>query len=87
MRRAFTIFGLLAVIAIVHGTLQKAGAFAEKPSETIQLETSIEQAPDSEFSVFEGLKNGLNRFWLYSGFANAKAGNLYKSDGPVFSLL
>ncbi len=77
MKRAITIFGLIALITIIHATLHKAGAF----NHNLTSKVSTEQVVDSDeyqpdIGVFEGMKAGLERFWLYSGFANAKAGNL-----------
>jgi hypothetical protein len=77
MKRAITIFGLIALITIIHATLHKAGAFNHNLTSKVsteQLVDSDEYQPD--IGVFEGMKAGLERFWLYSGFANAKAGNL-----------
>jgi oxaloacetate decarboxylase beta subunit len=77
MKRAITIFGLIAVLAIVHATLQKAGAFTKSIQDTVQVETSVPTITNTaEVSISEGMVNGLNRFWLYSGFANVKIGNI-----------
>lgn len=77
MKRAFTIFGLLAIIAIAHATLHKVGAYSTDSDSIEQVQSEVvgsdtEQGPDS---VVDGMIKGVQRFWLYSGFANAKAGN------------
>lgn len=78
MKRAFTIFGLLAIIAIVHATLHKVGAYNTnstdaEPVQTEVVASTVEEVPAG---VLEGMVSGLQRFWLYSGFANAKLGNV-----------
>jgi oxaloacetate decarboxylase beta subunit len=77
MKRAITIIGIISVLAIIHAVLNKTGAFNDKtPSaEKVEYVTNVEPQ-DPEFSVLEEMKFGLKRFWMYSGFANAKAGNI-----------
>ena len=77
MKRALTILGILAVLTLVHSTLHKAGAYdsaAFEVTQTDQLTDNDSHLP--EVGVLSGLFSGLERFWLYSGFANATAGNI-----------
>lgn len=78
MKRAFTIFGLIAIIAIVHATLQSTGAYGKTLSSvTSQIdEVQIEHNSEANATVSEAIFSGLEKFWLYSGFHNAKLGNI-----------
>jgi carboxybiotin decarboxylase len=77
IKRSITIFALLVIITIIHSTLHKAGAFNDKTTNTVQIEQQTSDVTQvNEIGVLEGMQNGLSRFWLYSGFSNAKGGNL-----------
>ncbi len=61
-------------MAILHTSLHKAGAFNNNDQETtIQTGQQVEPATNNSSSaIFDGIK----KFWLFTGFKNAKAGNL-----------
>jgi carboxybiotin decarboxylase len=76
MKRAFTIFGLIAIIAIAHSTLRATGAFGKTLANETQTELVQSQDELIESSAGEAIFSGLERFWLYTGFYNATWGNI-----------
>ncbi len=71
MKKFFTVFILIAVIFSLHTTLHKAGAFNNN---TAQDKT--EQVVDGSTSSGSLIFKGISKFWAYSGFKNASAGNV-----------
>jgi oxaloacetate decarboxylase beta subunit len=71
MKKFLTIIGIIAFLAILHTSLHKAGAFNENT--TAKTEQHFEPAPSGTSSaIFDGLK----KFWMFTGFNNARSGNI-----------
>lgn len=77
MKRAFTIFGIIAILAVIHSTLQATGAYGKTLS-SIEVKESlqVETVSEADGTVGEAIFSGLEKFWYYSGFFNAKLGNI-----------
>ncbi len=76
MKRAITVFGILAILTVIHATLHKAGAYTQSDIQKETTEAVGVNQTTGDASVFDGLIKGVSRFWSYSGFANASSGNI-----------
>lgn len=76
MKRFATIFAIIAILATLHSLVNQAGA-NNPNADTVTVAQNSQQNTDSgdeevSASVFQGLK----KFWMYSGFKNAKIGHI-----------
>lgn len=80
MKRALTIFGIIALLAVLHTTLRNTGAYGKTMSsvatELENVDIDIEPVSEADGTVSEAIFSGLEKFWYYSGFYNAKLGNI-----------
>lgn len=79
MKRALTIFGLIAVIALIHSTLHSTGVYAKNVSSSSETELVQSQSAPAEVEQSDvriAVNSGLQKFWMYSGFYNASWGNM-----------
>lgn len=74
MKKFLTIIGIIAFLALLHTSLNKAGAFNDNEiNKTVQSEVQYEAASSGNSSaIFDGLK----KFWMFTGFNNARFGNI-----------
>ena len=76
-RKLITVFGVLAILFLVHTFIDFSapGTFARDATGTTQtVQTSVSSATDA--GLKDKTMNGLERFWLFTGFANATWGHL-----------
>jgi oxaloacetate decarboxylase beta subunit len=87
MKKLFTVIGIIAILCALHAGLHKAGAYNTNIKQDTQeqdINSTNEKTNGSDTKilnkessgVFSGIKRGISRFWMYSGFRNASAGNL-----------
>ncbi len=79
-RKALVIFGLIAVLFLLHAVVTSIPALAERPftQQNDVVAVQVEQALTQEdtASVSEQFSGGLDNFFAFTGFANATRGNL-----------
>ncbi len=78
MKKALTIFGILAVITVIHSTLHSSGAYGKTLSSITENNEIVQNNNDEirQENIGESVHSGLKKFWIYSGFKNAKIGNI-----------
>jgi len=68
LKKAFTVFGILAILAFTNFV------FVQNGFSKTTTEVSVEE--NDSGSIQNGVLDGLSKFYSYSGFRNAKAGNI-----------
>jgi carboxybiotin decarboxylase len=74
MKKFLTILGIIAVLAALHTGLQQAGAFNDNMQNNEEQTETISEAGNP--GAVSAMEKGLTRFWAFSGFKNAKPGNI-----------
>ncbi|MDD3386097.1 MAG: sodium ion-translocating decarboxylase subunit beta [Bacteroidales bacterium] len=78
MKRAITIFGILAILGLVSWILPGAQASGASEKETVETAVvqqqqvqQVDPSDQEDLSFVQAAKNGIKRFFSFSGFANA----------------
>ena len=68
LKKAFTVFGILAILAFTNFV------FVQNGFSKTTTEVSVEKNQSTD--ILDGVMGGLSKFYSYSGFRNAQAGNI-----------
>ncbi|MEZ5148679.1 MAG: hypothetical protein R2759_16825 [Bacteroidales bacterium] len=73
LRKALTVFGILAILTILSGWIQADESGAQKSPRTEQTQVEQQVPPTDHLS---DPMEGIQRFFSYTGFANATWGHI-----------